>query len=135
MRFVRPALAAAASLLVTLSAGAQPRVGDSAPDFPVGLFSDGNEYKLSDLRGRAVVLFFYESQCPRCRESIPERNAVMKAFEDRPDDPEYLTLEERLVSELERAVTAAFSRPFLLAALLAIAALVPIVLSRREVSV
>ncbi len=84
MRSVRPALAAAAALLVTLSAGAQPRVGDPAPDFPAGLFSDGNEYKLSDLRGRAVVLFFYESQCPRCRESIPERNAVMKAFEDRP---------------------------------------------------
>jgi peroxiredoxin len=80
----RHALAAAAALLVTLSAGAQPRVGDEAPDFPLGLFSDGNDYRLTDLRGRAVVLFFYESQCPRCRESIPERNAVMKAFEDRP---------------------------------------------------
>jgi MFS family permease len=60
---------------------------------------------------------------------------VRVAFEDRPDDPEYRTLEERLVSELDRAVTAAFSRPFLLGALLALASLVPIALSRRGVSV
>ena len=43
---------------------------------------------------------------------------VREAFVERPDDAEYRTLEERLVSELDRAVTAAFSRPFLLAALL-----------------
>ena len=60
---------------------------------------------------------------------------VREAFVDRADDAEYRSLEERLVSELDRAVTAAFSRPFLLAALLALAALVPIVISRREVSV
>lgn len=60
---------------------------------------------------------------------------VRDAFVDKPDDAEYRRLEERLVSELDRAVTAAFSRPFLLAALLAVAALVPIVLSRRSVSV
>ena len=56
---------------------------------------------------------------------------VRQAFDDRPDDDEYRSLEERLVSELDRAVTAAFSRPFLLAALLALLALVPISLSRR----
>ena len=44
-------------------------------------------------------------------------------------------LSDELVSQLDRAVTAAFSRPFLLAALLALAALVPIVVSRRAVSV
>ena len=59
---------------------------------------------------------------------------VRQAFDDRPDDEEYRTLEERLVSELDRAVTAAFSRPFLLAALLALAALVPIAVLRREPS-
>ena len=60
---------------------------------------------------------------------------VRQAFTDRPDTPEYRGLEARLVSELERAVTAAFSRPFLLAALLALLALVPILLSRNSVSV
>lgn len=57
---------------------------------------------------------------------------VRTAFDDKPDEPEYLVLEERLVSELDRAVTAAFSRPFLLAAGLALGALVPIGVSRRR---
>jgi MFS family permease len=60
---------------------------------------------------------------------------VRQAFDDRPDDAEYRTLEERLVSELDRAVTTAFSQPFLLAALLALAALIPISVARRAPSV
>ena len=69
------------------------------------------------------------------RDADREVPDVRAAFDDRPDDPEYRRLEARLVSELDRAVTAAFSRPFLLAALLAIAALVPLVVSRGPVSV
>ncbi len=69
------------------------------------------------------------------RASDREVPDVRGAFADRPDTPEYRGLEDELVSQLDRAVTAAFSRPFLLAALLALAALVPIVLSRRSVSV
>ena len=69
------------------------------------------------------------------RASDREVPDVRGAFADRPDTPEYRGLEDELVSQLDRAVTAAFSRPFLLAALLALAALVPIVVSRREVSV
>ena len=69
------------------------------------------------------------------RASDREVPDVREAFVDRPDDEAYRTLEATLVSELDRAVTAAFSRPFLLAALLALAALVPIAWSRGRVSV
>ena len=69
------------------------------------------------------------------RASDREVPDVRGAFADRPDTPEYRGLEDELVSQLDRAVTAAFSRPFLLAALLALGALVPIVVSRRSVSV
>ncbi len=69
------------------------------------------------------------------RASDREVPDVRGAFADRPDTPEYHGLEEELVSQLDRAVTAAFSRPFLLAALLALGALVPIVVSRKAVSV
>jgi MFS family permease len=68
------------------------------------------------------------------RSSSREVPDVRGAFADRPDTREYRGLEDALVSQLDRAVTAAFSRPFLLAALLALAALVPIVLSRKAVS-
>jgi MFS family permease len=69
------------------------------------------------------------------RASDREVPDVRAAFADRPDTPLYRTLEATLVSELDRAVTAAFARPFLLAAVLALAALVPIALSRGKVSV
>lgn len=69
------------------------------------------------------------------RASDREVPDVRGAFADRPETPEYRGLEDELVSQLDRAVTAAFSRPFLLAAVLSLAALVPIVLSRRSVSV
>jgi hypothetical protein len=57
---------------------------------------------------------------------------VGAAFEERPDTEEYRTLRADLVDQLDRAVTDAFSRPFILAAALAMAALVPLWLGRRE---
>ncbi|WP_439623721.1 peroxiredoxin family protein [Gemmata sp.] len=69
-----------ATLLLSLCAGAQ----DTAPDFPLGRFADGKSYQLSDYRGKVVVLYFYESQCPRCKGAVPERNEVVKAFEGKP---------------------------------------------------
>lgn len=59
--------------------------GDTAPDFPEGEFSDGKQYKLSDYAGKQlVVLFFYEKKCPTCKGTIPQRNKVVRQFEDKP---------------------------------------------------
>jgi MFS family permease len=49
------------------------------------------------------------------------------------DDPAYADLVSALQDQLDRAATNAFSRSFLAAALLGVAALVPILLDRREV--
>jgi hypothetical protein len=57
---------------------------------------------------------------------------VATVFADRPDDEEYTSLHAALQDQLDRAVTDAFSGPFLLAAALALAALVPVALSRGE---
>jgi MFS family permease len=54
------------------------------------------------------------------------------AFDGRPDDAEHRALLARLHDELDRAITNAFSRPFLLAAALALAALVPIAIRHGE---
>ena len=71
-------------------------------------------------------------QVRRADGELPD---VAAAFEGRPHEGPYAVLEQRLIDELERAVTAAFSRPFLLAALLALAALVPIAVARGRASV
>ena len=53
----------------------------------------------------------------------------------RPDDPAYADLGAELQYQLDRAATNACSRSFLAAAVLGLAALVPILLGRRDVSV
>ena len=57
---------------------------------------------------------------------------VQRAFEDRPDDDEYTALVSGLQEQLDRAITSAFSGPFLLAGGLALAALVPLLFLRRR---
>jgi peroxiredoxin len=61
-----------------------PDARAEAADFPPGMFSNGGQYKVSDFAGKVLVLFFYEDDCPRCRGSIPERNAVVAQFKDKP---------------------------------------------------
>jgi hypothetical protein len=53
-------------------------------------------------------------------------------FEGLPSSDEYVALLGALQDQLDRAVTNAFSGPFLLAAALALAALVPIAIGRGE---
>ena len=59
-------------------------------------------------------------------EESGELPRVEAVFEDRPDDDEHRALAAALQDQLDRAVTASFSRPFGLAVLLALAALVPL---------
>lgn len=66
------------------SAGGQGKFGEQAPDFPPGAFIDGRTYSVADQQGKLVVLFFFEPKCPRCKGTIPERNAVVKAFKGKP---------------------------------------------------
>jgi peroxiredoxin len=70
--------------LATPAALAAGKAGEKAPDFPPGLFIDGRHYSLTDLQGKAVVLFFYEQDCPTCRGLIPKRNEVVEQYKDKP---------------------------------------------------
>ena len=65
---------------------------------------------------------------------VGELPDVERAFEERPDDDEWRALLDGLQDQLDRAVTSAFSGPFLLAAALTLCALVPLAFLRRRIS-
>jgi peroxiredoxin len=46
------------------------KIGDTAPEFSMKL-TDGNIVKLSDLRGKVVMLQFTASWCGVCRREMP----------------------------------------------------------------
>lgn len=50
-----------------------------APDFTV-FDENGNEVKLSDFRGRPVVLNFWATWCYYCKEEMPDFNKAYEAY-------------------------------------------------------
>lgn len=60
-----------------------PLVHKMAPDFALTSF-DGQPFKLSDQRGKIVVLNFWASWCyPACYEEAPVLEATWKTFRDK----------------------------------------------------
>ena len=61
----------------TTSAVAQS--GKPAPDFRLKAL-DGNEIKMSDLRGKTVLINLWASWCPPCRHEMPGIQAAYESF-------------------------------------------------------
>src|SRR5881397_2162529 len=65
------------------TAAAVPRVGQPAPEIE-GEDIDGNRMKLSDFRGKVVVLDFWGFWCSYCVRWIPHEKAMVERLKGRP---------------------------------------------------
>lgn len=66
--------------LIKVQAG--PRSKGTAPDFTLTTFG-GDSITLSHLRGQVVVINFWASWCPPCREEAPYLESTWRAYQDR----------------------------------------------------
>ena len=64
------------------SGGVAPTTQDSAPDFVLS-DANGNPVRLSDFRGKVVLLNFWATWCPPCRVEIPWFIEFQQAYGDR----------------------------------------------------
>ncbi len=66
--------------LVRRSAG--PVTRGPAPDFAIQSYRDGSTFRLSEQRGKFVVVNFWGSWCPGCRDEAPELQEVWERYRD-----------------------------------------------------
>ncbi len=59
-----------------------PLIGNQAPDFTLALF-DGSAVKLSDLKGKAILLNFWASWCIPCRDEAPALESSWMKYRDK----------------------------------------------------
>jgi len=57
------------------------KVGQAAPDFTL-TDSTGKEVSLSDFLGKVVILEFWRSTCPHCRDSMPHLQDLLERYKD-----------------------------------------------------
>ena len=73
--------------------------GKAAPDFTVKDI-DGVEHRLSDYRGRNVVVVFWATWCPACKVEIPHLIELRKEFKQ--DDLVILAISNETAGQLKQ---------------------------------
>lgn len=60
-----------------------PAPGTKAIDFTLP-DPEGKKTRLRDMRGKVVVLSFWATWCPPCREELPHLDAIHRKYQDKP---------------------------------------------------
>jgi thiol-disulfide isomerase/thioredoxin len=97
---------------VTTSIGGTPNVGDPPPDFTLKNLQ-GEEVRLSALKGRPVLINFWATWCPPCRFEMPAIQKMYDAYQDEGFVVLAVDVEESISSEPVRQAEAVPVEPAL----------------------
>ena len=72
------------ALALVACSGAQPaaRLGSPAPDFSLPT-ADGGTVRLADLKGKPILINFWATWCPPCREEMPAMQELYEQYRER----------------------------------------------------
>jgi len=84
--------------LLGLAISCRAQAGGGAPDFSA-TDSAGRTVKLSDLKGKVVLLDFWATWCPPCRTEIPYLLEIYRKFKDK----EFVLISVSLDRDLQAA--------------------------------
>ncbi|HTH52281.1 MAG TPA: TlpA disulfide reductase family protein [Pyrinomonadaceae bacterium] len=107
-------LVATAIFALGLSASAQTlRIGQPAPQF-TGIDITGNDYDLSQMKGKVVVVTFWSTHCLICKTELPKVNQMIRGYEGK-DDVVFLAVttegDDKVVPYLQKNPQAAHVIP------------------------
>ncbi len=64
---------------VVRSRGGRPAVGQAAPGYDLTLL-DGSSLASQDLHGKVMVMMFWNSQCPVCKQTMPKLQTLWETY-------------------------------------------------------
>lgn len=82
-RIQRRGLVACCLLLASCLTNVSLLQAATAPDFPATMLNSPPLSK-DGLKGKVVVLYYYEEGCPRCREAWPDKLKIAQSYKDKP---------------------------------------------------
>ncbi|MFA6568228.1 MAG: TlpA disulfide reductase family protein [Victivallales bacterium] len=62
------------------------KLGDAAPEVSVKMINDneyGKTFSLADFKDKVIVMEFWATWCPPCKESIPHLSALQEKYRDK----------------------------------------------------
>jgi len=82
MRLATSVLTSLALAGIVACASVPARAGEAAPEFTLHTV-DGKSYRMSELRGRPVIIDFWASWCAPCKSSMPHLSAIQSRYRNR----------------------------------------------------
>ncbi len=82
IRFIKVFIFSFTLFILGCSQGSAVEIGKNAPEFSL-TDTNGKTVNLADFKGKVIILDFFASWCPPCRQEIPDFIELQKSYGDK----------------------------------------------------